>query len=123
MLGILANSDTLNSIMTNFVTENINFDMDAVADFCRRWHVREFSLFGSVLRDDFTEDSDVDVMVDLEEGYALGRLRRQDAVAELSEIFGRTADIVTKHAVLWWQTLPSIRDSILESAEVVYENA
>ena len=65
----------------------------------------------------------MDVMVDLEEGYALGRLRRQDAVAELSEMFGRTANIVTKHAVLWWQTLPSIRDSIIESAEIVYETA
>lgn len=109
--------------MSSCLTENITLDIEAVADFCRRWHVREFSLFGSVLRDDFTEDSDMDVMVDLEEGYALGRLRRQDAVAELSEMFGRTADIVTKHAVLWWQTLPSIRDSIIESAEIVYETA
>lgn len=55
--------------MSSCLTENITLDMEAVADFCRRWHVREFSLFGSVLKDDFTEDSDVDVMVDLEEGW------------------------------------------------------
>lgn len=61
--------------MSSYPTRNIALDMDAVADFCRRWHFCEFSLFGSVLRDDFTEDSDVDVMVDLEEGYALGRLK------------------------------------------------
>jgi predicted nucleotidyltransferase len=45
------------------VTSRIDFPVDQVIDFCKRWQVNEFSLFGSVLRDDFRPDSDVDVLV------------------------------------------------------------
>ena len=97
-----------------------NIDMSAVADFCRRWHINEMSLFGSVLRDDFTEDSDVDVVVDIEDEYALGKLGRLRAEKELSALFGRKTEIVDKDTVMWWRTLPSVRNSILGSAEVIY---
>ena len=46
--------------------------VDAIAEFCRRYHIRKLSLFGSVLRDDFRPDSDVDVLVEFEPGHSVG---------------------------------------------------
>jgi len=48
------------------VSRNIDIPMDRIEEFCRRWKIREFSLFGSVLREDFRPDSDVDVLVSFE---------------------------------------------------------
>lgn len=71
----------------------------AIAEFCRRWKVTEFALFGSVVRDDFRPDSDVDVLVSFapEMRYSLFDLvEMQD---ELSAAFGRDVDLVTRRAV------------------------
>jgi predicted nucleotidyltransferase len=67
---------------------------DRVTEFCKRNHIRKLSLFGSVLRDDFTEDSDVDVLVEFEEGRTPGLafFGMQD---ELSQILGRKVDLNT----------------------------
>lgn len=108
--------------MNSKIAENIDLNMTAVADFCSRWHISEMSLFGSVLRDDFTEDSDVDVMVDIEDEHALGKLGRLKAQDELAALFGRKTEIVDKDTVMWWRTLPAVRNSILESAQVIYAN-
>ena len=86
-----------------------------VVDFCRRNRIRTFSLFGSVLREDFGPDSDVDVLVEFEPearvGFmALGRMRR-----ELAELLGRRVDLVPKDGLK-----PLIRDSVLDSAQVLY---
>ena len=108
--------------MNDKIAENIDINMAAVADFCRRWHINEMALFGSVLRDDFAEDSDVDVMVDIEDDHALGKLGRLKAQDELAALFGRRTEIVDKDAVMWWRTLPAVRNSILESAQVIYAN-
>ena len=48
------------------VTAKIDLPMEAIAEFCHRWRIREFALFGSVLRDDFTPESDVDVLVEFD---------------------------------------------------------
>ena len=48
------------------VSRNIDIPMDRIEEFCRRWKIRDFSLFGSVLREDFRPDSDVDVLVSFE---------------------------------------------------------
>ena len=108
--------------MNDKIAENIDINMAAVADFCRRWHISEMALFGSVLRDDFAEDSDVDVMVDIEDDHALGKLGRLKAQDELAALFGRKTEIADKDAVMWWRTLPAVRHSILESAQVIYAN-
>ena len=86
-----------------------------LADVCRRHHVRRLALFGSVLRDDFRPDSDVDVLVEFEPqahiGFvALGRLQR-----ELAALLQRPVDVVPRDGLK-----PLIRDQVLSSAEVLY---
>jgi len=69
---------------------------DAIADFCRRRHIRKLSLFGSVLRDDFRPDSDIDVLVEFQPGYIVG-FEIIDMEDELSRLFGgHKVDIVAK---------------------------
>jgi hypothetical protein len=77
------------------MTPRIPVPLDAVNDVCRRWQVTEFALFGSVLRDDFGPDSDVDVLVAFspEARHSLFDLVRMED--ELRAIFGRRVDLVT----------------------------
>jgi hypothetical protein len=73
----------------------IEVPQEAIADFCRRHHIRKLSLFGSVLSDSFGPDSDIDVLVEFEPGHVpgLALIRMQD---ELSDFFGgRKVDLVT----------------------------
>ncbi len=67
---------------------------EAVADFCRRNYIRKLSLFGSVLRDDFTPESDIDVLVEFEDGYRAG-LAFFGMGEELAAILGREVDFLT----------------------------
>jgi predicted nucleotidyltransferase len=91
----------------------------AVADFCRRWQVTEFCLFGSVLRDDFRPDSDIDVLVTFapEARHSVFDLMRMEK--ELAEMFGRKVDLVDRRVL---EASPNYirRRHILDSAEVVY---
>src|SRR5215210_3359419 len=78
---------------------NIELPSEQIADFCRRWKIVEFALFGSVLRDDFRPDSDVDVLVSFasDARWTLFDLvRMQD---ELKDIFGREVDLVERSSV------------------------
>jgi hypothetical protein len=88
----------------------------AVAGFCKKWKIVEMSLFGSVLRDDFNPDSDIDVLVTFnpEAKWSLWDFpQMQD---ELKAIFGREVDIVEKDAL----KNPFRRHSILTTRQVVY---
>lgn len=92
---------------------------DAIATFCRRWDVTSFALFGSVLRRDFRDDSDIDVLLTFHEDvrYTLFDLVRMGE--ELEALVGRAVDVLDRKAVA--QSLNYLRrDSILNSAEVVY---
>jgi predicted nucleotidyltransferase len=71
----------------------IPIDMDKIADFCRRHHIRRLSLFGSVLRDDSRPASDVDVLVEFEPGHIPG-LAFFSMEEELSQIIGRKVDLI-----------------------------
>lgn len=97
----------------------IEIPRKAVADFCRRWRVTEMSLFGSVLRDDFRPDSDIDVLVRFapEVRHSVFDLIRMEK--ESAELFGRKVDLVDRGVV---EASPNYirRRHILESAEVVY---
>jgi predicted nucleotidyltransferase len=64
-------------------------------EFCRRHHIRKLSLFGSVLRDDFRADSDIDVLVEFEPGRTPGLFAIADMEIELSELTGRKVDLRT----------------------------
>jgi predicted nucleotidyltransferase len=98
---------------------HIEVPRDAVADFCRRWQVLEFYLFGSVLRDDFRPDSDIDVLVRFapQARHSVFDLMRMEA--ELAELFGRKVDLVDR-SVLEQSPNYIRRRHILESAERIY---
>lgn len=92
----------------------IAIDRERLAGFCRRNHIRRLALFGSVLRDDFGPDSDVDVLVEFEPGQVLG-LRFFALERELSEILGRKVDLNTAGFLS-----PYFRGRVLAEAEVQY---
>ena len=91
---------------------------EVVRAFCRRWHVAELALFGSVLRDDFNPGSDIDVLVEFEKGSTPG-LRFVTMANELSSMLGRRVDVLTRSSV---EHSPNYirRREILESADVIY---
>jgi predicted nucleotidyltransferase len=87
-----------------------------IAEFCRRHHIRKLALFGSVLRDDFRPDSDVDVLVEFEPDHIPGLIRFSGMELELSDILGGLkVDLNTPKFLS-----PYFRDEILEEAEVQY---
>lgn len=92
----------------------IYVDKHRVAEFCRRHRIRRLALFGSVLRDDFGPRSDVDVLVEFEDGHAPG-LAFFAMENELSEILGRKVDLSTPHFLS-----QSFRDDVLAEAEDQY---
>ncbi|MBI5427292.1 MAG: nucleotidyltransferase family protein [Nitrospinae bacterium] len=73
----------------------IDIPGDKIAGFCRERHIRRLALFGSVLRDDFRPDSDVDVLVEFEPGYPAGFIRLAGIERELSGLIGRKVDLNT----------------------------
>jgi predicted nucleotidyltransferase len=95
-------------------SSRIAIDRERLAEFCRRNHVRRLALFGSVLRDDFRPDSDVDVLVEFEPGHIPG-LRFFGLERELSEILGRRVDLNTPSFLS-----PYFRHRVLAEAEVQY---
>jgi len=87
-----------------------------IADFCRRYHIKKLSLFGSVLRDDFRHDSDIDILVEFETGHTPGFFKLFDMEEELSSIFnGRKVDLRTPEELSQY-----FRDDVIASAEVHY---
>lgn len=98
----------------NYMSPKVTIDRDRIAEFCRRHHIRRLALFGSVLRDDFGPDSDVDVLVEFEPGTFVG-FRIIDMEDELSQILGRKVDIVTVRALNH-----RIRERVLSEAQIQY---
>lgn len=87
---------------------------------CKRRHIKRLALFGSVLRDDFGPDSDVDVLVDPEPGHLVRIGEITEARADLAKFFGRSVDMLNRF-VVERGTNPIRRRAILESAKVIYE--
>ena len=94
---------------------SVTFDRNRIAEFCRRWNVVELAVFGSVARGDFRENSDIDVMVTFAPEAHIGLLSLARMENELSAMFNRKVDLVTKGGLK-----PLIRDEILAEAEVLY---
>jgi predicted nucleotidyltransferase len=92
---------------------------DALKSFCQRWRITELALFGSVLTDQFNEESDVDVLVTFEPDVAHSFKHLVIIQEELEAIYGRPVDLLTKQAI---QDSPNYirRKTILDSAKVVY---
>jgi predicted nucleotidyltransferase len=95
----------------------ISVSREKIADFCQRHHIRRLAFFGSVLRDDFTPDSDVDVLVEFDPGHVPG-LSFFSMENELSQILGRKVDLNTPQFLS-----PYFRDHVLAEAEVQYSNS
>jgi len=95
----------------------IDIPLGAVAGFCRRRHIRRLSLFGSILRDDFTPESDVDVLVEFEPGKPPG-LEFFTMADELTGILGREVDFLTPGFCR-----PRLREQIFRDAQAVYDAA
>lgn len=96
------------------VDKNIQVDKSAIAEFCRRHNIKRLAFFGSVLRDDFRDNSDIDVLVEFESGHTPGFafFSMQD---ELSVILGRQVDLHTP------QFLSSyFRQRVIDESEVEY---
>jgi predicted nucleotidyltransferase len=87
-----------------------------IAEFCRKYGVEEFSLFGSILRDDFNPDSDVDVMLKFKPGHGFTFENTPDIQDELEAIFARPVDVIEKGRI----RNPIRRKAIMSSYRVVY---
>lgn len=97
----------------------INIPLAQIEDFCRRWKIKELALFGSVLRDDFRPDSDVDFLVTFEEDTHWSLFDMFDMQDDLKEIMGRKVDLVERRAVERSENYIR-RRHILQSLEPVY---
>lgn len=89
--------------------------------FCLKWRIKELSFFGSVLRDDFAPESDIDVLIDFLPDASWG-WDVVDMKNELASILGRNIDFVSKSAILSSEN-PYRKNEILNSAKVIYEQA
>ena len=94
----------------------IAVDRARIEQFCWKWRVKELSIFGSALRDDFGPDSDVDVLVVYEDDAEWSLFDHIDAEDELRAIFGRDVDLVEKDAI----RNPFRRHHILNNREVIH---
>lgn len=97
------------------MSARIELDKVRIAEFCRRHRIRRLALFGSVLRDDFRPDSDLDVLVEFEPDHIPGLIRLAGMEIELSEMVGRKVDLRTPAELSRY-----FRQKVLELAEVQY---
>jgi len=95
---------------------NVQLDRSVLAEFCRKWRIRELSIFGSALREDFNANSDLDFLVSFEPGAPLDIDRLLDMKDELEARFGRPVDLVEKEAM----RNPWRKHEILKTRQVLY---
>jgi predicted nucleotidyltransferase len=88
---------------------------ERLAEFCKKHHIRKLSLFGSVISENFRQDSDVDVLVEFELGRVVGLLRLASMELELSKMLGRKVDIKTPADLSRY-----FREEVLSSADLQY---
>jgi predicted nucleotidyltransferase len=107
------------SIITTTSRHGLTLQMDRIAEFCRRWRIRELAVFGSYLREDFGPDSDLDFLYTFAEGvhWTLFDLVTMDE--ELASITGRAVDLVCRSAVERSENYIR-RQRILSAAEPIY---
>src|SRR3990172_3402444 len=103
--------------------ENMKFldslELKDIVLFCKRWKIREFAVFGSILRDDFKPESDVDILVTFSQNAEWGLFDHVQMRTELESLLGRRVDLVTRRALE--QTQNYIwRENILNSAKVIF---
>ncbi len=98
---------------------HIDIPKEKIAEFCKKWNIREFAIFGSVLRDDFRTDSDIDAIVDFVPDSSHSLFDLVDMTEELEKIFNRKVDLLTKRGVETSRNYIRRRE-ILSTLEVLY---
>jgi predicted nucleotidyltransferase len=119
--NILASNDQSPSfpassqLSPDIITQRFNLPQDLITEFCRRNHIRKLSLLGSILREDFRPDSDIDVLVEFEPGHTpgFGMVLIED---ELSQLVSRKVDLRTPQELSRY-----FRDQVVREAKVLYE--
>jgi len=97
----------------------IHIPKEKIAGFCKKWGIREFCLFGSVLRAEFCSDSDIDVLVTFNENAKNTLFDLVNMESELKDIFGRNVDIISRRGIESSRNYLR-RNAILKSVEAVY---
>lgn len=90
-------------------------DSPSLAEVCRRYGVKELSLFGSAVRGEMHPESDIDIMVEFEPSARVGLVKFESLVEELESLAGRKVDLVTKRGLKPW-----VRPQVLKDARVIY---
>ena len=93
----------------------ISISPSVLASFCRKHHIRRLAFFGSVLRDDFDQDSDVDVLVEFDPNAKIGLIKLSGIEIELGELLGRKVDLNTADFISKY-----IRNQVMAEAEDQY---
>lgn len=106
-------------IISDDMNKNLMIFKDKIEDFCRRNHILSFGLFGSALREDFEDGSDIDILVEFEREYRPGFSELIEMQDELAGIFNRKVDLVERRAVEKSENYIRKRH-ILESVESIY---
>ena len=94
---------------------DVQVEGSSLAEVCRRYGVRELSLFGSAVRDEMRPESDIDITVEFDPGVRIGLIKFESLVDELESLTGRKVDLVTKRGLKPW-----VRPTVLEDARVIY---
>lgn len=97
------------------VKSRLGVSSERIADFCQHHRIRRLAVFGSILRDEFCPDSDVDLLVEFEPDAEIGFMALSRMRRELSELLGRPVDLVPRQGLK-----PRIRESVLSDAEILY---
>ncbi len=100
--------------------KNLDFETEKIAQICQQWQIVELALFGSVLRTDFNLDSDIDVLVSFAEDAKVTFFDLDTIEQQLSKLFNRPVDVVTKRAIEQSQNWLR-KKNILENAQIIYE--
>jgi len=97
------------------MSARISIPNDRIAEICQLYHISKLALFGSVLRDDFRPDSDVDVLIEFEPAHIPGLLGLARIERELTAVIGRQVDVRTPNDLSRY-----FRQAVIEQAEVHY---
>ncbi len=107
---------THKSVPMELMLERFKLSQEQIESFCRKRHIDRLALFGSVLRDDFTPESDIDVLVEFDPDHIPGLITLAGMEIELSELIGgRRVDMNTPRSISRY-----FRDEVLEEAEALY---
>lgn len=98
------------------LNKQIDLPLEDIIAFCKRHPIKKLSLFGSVLRDDFGPDSDVDVLVEFEPGASVTYFDLADMKFELEDLISREVDLLTPNALSQY-----FRQKVIDTAVALYE--